>query len=158
MIEKNVENGKPRHHWGLLPDNHNLRLLLILIGLLAIGGAFYTIPSVSRALAQATTRQPEPYTELYFTNPSQLKKTFAPRTSQAIHFTIRNHEGQATSYPYAIYLDGTQITSGSVRLAPDETLPIIETIRINSTKSRLKLTVTLLNTNQSIHYWTEKEL
>jgi hypothetical protein len=148
---------RPAQNRSLLPDNPKMRLLLLVIGVVTICGALYAVPSVNRAIVQATTKQPEPFTELYITNPSQLNKTFKPNTKQTIEFTIQNHEGQTTTYPYAVYLDQTKLASGTVTLAPNEKSAISETILLKSTKSRAKITITLLSTNQSIHYWTEKE-
>lgn len=124
-------------------------------GLIAL--AIYTIPSVGKAFSLATSRQVEPFTELYFTSPDRIEKSFERGSTQTIRFSVRNLEGKSMSYPYTISLDGTVIKRGTIQAAFDQTVRVSELAPINTNKTRAKLTVTLTSTNQSIHYWTEKE-
>ncbi len=147
---------KSVQNWWLLPKNRKLRLFLLVVGVASICGGLYTIPSVSREITLATTRQPEPFTELYFTSPEHLGKTFTPNEPQIVRFTVRNHEGHTQIYSYVIYLDGVQAASGTTSIADNDAQSLTEEILVKSTNARSKITVTLLNNHQSIQYWTEK--
>src|SRR5581483_4965980 len=70
-----------------------------ILAMVAIGA--YSVRHTS-AFINATTHQPERYTELYFKNPTKLPATVAPGAEVPVSFTAHNVEAHAMSYPYAV--------------------------------------------------------
>src|ERR1700729_1478135 len=53
-------------------------------------------------VVNATTRQPQPYTELYFTQPDQLPSSVRAGQTLPVAFTVHNVEARQISYTYSI--------------------------------------------------------
>ncbi|HVQ44893.1 MAG TPA: hypothetical protein VMT30_08120 [Candidatus Saccharimonadia bacterium] len=141
---------------GLFHPLRHATLRFAILALAAAGIAAYAAFSHSRTLTLATAQQPEAYTELYFTHPDKLAKTAPASQSRIIEFTVHNLEGRTTAYPYAIYRDDQQIATGTITLNNFATSPVNQSLVIAGTKTRTMITVKLLNTGQSIHFWTEQ--
>lgn len=81
---------------------------------------WYRTP-LARALALATTHQPETYTELYFVNNRQLPSLAPAGKTQTFAFGITNHEARTVTYRYVVSMtiDGNSVPAqtGSVVLA-----------------------------------------
>jgi hypothetical protein len=135
-----------------------IKLAAIMLVFAGITTAAFASPGIRTSMHLATSRQQEGFTELYFTTPGTLPKHFVPNQVHNIPFTIHNLEGRTTTYPYAVYLNDIQIGSQhSVTLANQDMISLPETIPISSQEARVNITIKLLNTNQSIHHWTEKD-
>ena len=81
----------------------------------SIGVEMVIHQKVADAWSQATTRQPQPYTALSFTNTGNLP-TYAPAGSaKHITFRLSNYESTTTSYHYRAHL-----STGSVSTVLDE--------------------------------------
>src|SRR4051794_39427500 len=81
-----------------------------LIGIVAIfifsfAAAFVALqPSTARAWRMATTKLPEPYTELYFTDYGTLPPKISVDEPYVIHYRFTNHENHPVTYQYRIVL------------------------------------------------------
>jgi len=70
---------------------------------IGIGGiilANNSSPRFHRALAAATTHQPERYTELYFNDQTRLPIKAAVNRTQMFSFELANHENSTKTYTY----------------------------------------------------------
>lgn len=99
-------------------------VLAVLLALLAVGATVAAVSgSAQRELVLSLVRQPEKYTVLYFSG-NGLRQA-SPRPDVVIltvSFTVVNHEGKATRFPYAIeVVDPAKTpvgrTKGSVEVA-----------------------------------------
>lgn len=137
--------------------SRRLVLATVVVALL-VGATALALPSIKSSLKTTTTREPERFTELYFIDSRHLPKTYAPGQSQKIRFALHNLEGQNVTYSYITYINGKPTGPQKTIFVPSEaTTPITETINLATTDPRVEVTIKLINTNQSIHYWTEKE-
>jgi hypothetical protein len=75
-------------------------LALAAITLIVLGFKFHG--TIGQAYSLATTHQPEPYSELYFTNPSKLPLYSPAGKLEVLNFVITNHEGSRHNYSYSI--------------------------------------------------------
>ena len=114
-------------------------------------------PSLKEAIALATTRKPETFTELYFENHLSLPNKVIYYQPQAFKFTIHNLENQNMEYPYEVYIDvnGEKqfIDQGSVLLKNNGYKTISEDFSITLPTLRVKLVINLVNKNQEIRFW-----
>jgi uncharacterized membrane protein len=107
--------------------------------------------------------EPERLTELYFTDPNHLPKTYAPGQTQTVKFTVHNLEYRTTNYQYRI-IETSQDGKQSQQLAGGEfTLPQngyqkpavnIPTVDLGA---NVKVEVRLVSQNESIDYLMKKE-
>jgi hypothetical protein len=72
---------------------------------------------------------PERFTELYFTNSTAIPTSTTPGRSVTFAFTVVNHQGVTTTYPYTSYFTDpsarrTILASGSVSLADGASITI----------------------------------
>lgn len=85
-----------------------MQYIFILLCLLGAGyGSIiaFSQPGVKNAFANATSRQPESFTEIYFENHSNLPKKFNLNKELSFSFTIHNLTGKDMQYPYEVYFD-----------------------------------------------------
>ena len=68
-------------------------------------------PSGRRQIANSVTRQPTPFTELYFTDDNRIPKVLSVSKPNTVGFTIANHEGKTVDYVYVVTARGPQGTS-----------------------------------------------
>ena len=111
-------------------------------------------------LIEATTRQPQPYTELYFTSPGKLPSITKIGQSLAVSFTLHNVEGRNVTYTYDINFttaDGrtTLLRHQQLSLANGRTAVATSPITIPTHTGREEISVVLEHRPEAIHYWTE---
>jgi uncharacterized membrane protein len=118
--------------------------------------------------------RPERLTELYFTDHTNLPKTYEPDETQVVKFTVRNLEYRTTDYSYVVGVMNDDESakllnraSGKIRLDHEQLQNIEVPITITAKGSRAKVIVTiyyqgikfgeddLSDQEQSIHYWVE---
>lgn len=102
---------------------------LFLGGAVAIALAFgagraWSPPAVRSQLRQTMSRQPTPFTELYFTSPSSLPKLLPPGVPSRFEFTIVNHEQNTTTYHYVVVVSGDTPEAPQPVASGDVTLPV----------------------------------
>lgn len=118
--------------------------------------------------------RPERLTELYFTDHTNLPKTYKPDEAQIVKFTVNNLEYRTTYYAYIVSVmnddeSGEVINraEGSFTLDHEQSKAIETPITITAKGPRAKVKVTiyyqgikfgeddLSDQEQSIHYWVE---
>lgn len=118
--------------------------------------------------------RPERLTELYFTDHTNLPKTYTPDDNQVVKFTVRNLEYRSTEYTYVVGVMNDDETgellsraSGKIQLDHNQSKDMETPITITAKGKRAKVIVTiyyqgiklgeddLSDHEQSIHYWVE---
>jgi hypothetical protein len=79
-------------------------VLAVLLALLVVGATLVALSSQARDQAVLSfVRQPEKYTELYFSGDGLTQASFGPDSVLVqVSFTVVNHEGERTSFPYVV--------------------------------------------------------
>lgn len=97
----------------------------------------------------------DPLTELYLDNYLQNPQTISPNTTFHFSFTIFNHEGATTTYPYTVYAvlqnssSSQAIASSSVTLA-DEASTTIQAIYMY--RKPVEIYVSLPDQHEQLHF------
>lgn len=134
--------------------------VLVIVVLIAAGIAVYQVRN-TRVFVDATTHQPERYTELYFNDPTTLPSTVARGTKLSVGFSAHNVEARGMNYTYTIsYITnkGAVLATeqGGFRLSNGSSKTITNDITIPKTYSgAAEIQVELTNINQSIHFWVQ---
>jgi uncharacterized membrane protein len=145
----------PARHQGRSRGTLGAAAAAFVIGTAVVAVA--TSPDVRHALVLATSRQPEPFTQLYFTGGEPPGHTYTPGVVQRVPFTIVNHEGRAVEYSYAIYANGRQVAAPTTRTVDDGAqFSTSQPFQITDQGSRVDIEVRLLGIGESIHYWVTK--
>ncbi len=104
-----------------------------------------------------TTKKSESFTELYFENHQNLPKNIELNKNNEFYFTINNLENTQFTYNYQITLDldGTTkiLKQEQITLNHNQKQPIYHQFKIQNSFKQGKITITLLNKKQSIHFW-----
>lgn len=134
--------------------------LLIVIVFIALGVFLLsTIPSVRTSWAEATTVQPETFTELFFENHLNLPSVIKPNQPYYFEFTIHNMENKTMTYPYEVYLQygslKMPISHNTVTLKDNDYETIQEGFSINDPIFKSEIVVNLTNKNQQIDFWIQ---
>jgi len=119
------------------------------------------VPGVKEAIVLATTVKPETFTELYFEDHLSLPSKIADYQENKFKFTIHNLENKDMSYPYEVYIDvnGRKLIldKKSIFIKSNEFKTIDEDFTLVLTIERVEVIVNLLNKNQQIDFWMEKQ-
>lgn len=132
--------------------------IIIIIGL----GAIFHSPINHQLSGWKLLPEPEKLTELYFTQPNSLPKTYVPGQAQTVGFTVHNLEYQTTTYHYDIIessLDNNQtqtLTTGSFTLNQNGYKQTSVNISTADLGQRAKVEVELVNQNESIDYLLDR--
>ncbi len=114
---------------------------------------------IPQTLRLATTKQPSPFSELYFAEPSKLPKTLTPGQMAELSFVITNHEAAARKYRYQVLIikSGTVVaqTEGEVTLRDGQSSRQLGTIPAAVAGEHLQVVVRLPEKNQEIRFRTE---
>lgn len=135
-----------------------LRFLRAIIGLgilVEIGLLAYT-PDAAAVWAKLTTRQPERFTELYFSDPAKLPKQVKVNQTSDFTYRIVNHEAGITAYHAYVTLyengvakriqaDNPVVPAGSSRELHVRFTP-------TTPNAELQLEITLPAQHQTIHF------
>jgi hypothetical protein len=101
--------------------------------------------------------QPERFTELSFTHPTSLPKTYTPNQTQTIAFTVHNVEYRTTDYAYTIAASAAGQTHilmrGTFMLKQNGTQNVAVLVTIPVLASREEISVNLANVSTSIDFW-----
>lgn len=123
--EEGDHAGDERYHPGDAPRPGMKPSCLVLAGALGVGAVVLVVAGWSPRgfgpqIHETVSRQPTPFTELYFTSPSTLPKVVVPGGPSDFGFTIVNHERDATTYRYLVSAATSEtsqaIASGEVTL------------------------------------------
>ena len=117
--------------------------------------------SVKKAITLATTMKPQVFTELYLENHLSLPDKITLFEEKNFEFTIHNLENKEMEYPYEVYIDtdGEKyiIHESSVLLKNNEYETIAVDFTLEVPIQRSKVVVNLIDKNQKIFFWIEKE-
>lgn len=133
-----------------------------IIAIIALGAIFHA-PIDRQMHRWKLLPEPERLTELYFTSPNNLPKTYVPGQLQEVDFTVHNLEYRTMNYQYKITetsQDGKQsrgLTDGSFQLPQNRYEKMIVNISTVDLGPHVKVEVKLMNVNESIDYLLTKE-
>lgn len=133
-----------------------LGVIFLLLGI----GLFGNWARHTKIFADATTHQPERFTELYFANPNALPIVARARQLIPVKFVIHNLEAKDMQYTYRIdFLDsqgGTvELGQHQLSLAKGKIANVAATITLPALTGRGEVRVQLVNQLESIDFWTE---
>jgi hypothetical protein len=145
------------------PTTTKLRTLAVL-GAILLAIVFVGVYHVrnTSAFVDATTHQPERYTELYFSDPTTIPVNVIHDKQLPISFTAHNAEAQSMTYSYSVEFIGTNgkiLTQkqGSFTLKSNAAESITNDLTVpNTYRGKAEVQVVLTNLQQqSIHFWVE---
>lgn len=158
----------PRHdQWGHTQPKVESQLhprirrgrLLVAIGATLVAALVFGLAyphQIAHQIALAVTRQPTPFTELYFSDPKGLPKSLSISRPNHFGFTIVNHEGRDDVYSYSVTLASRYGTSVIARGRVDVEDNMKGTRLIDVTVSQRTtlylVTVNLLKQGESIWF------
>jgi hypothetical protein len=88
------------------------RAVLVIVGLAVLTILWSVSPGFRHEVALSFTKEPAPFTELYFTDVTRLPKHLpAGATSVEVPFTIASHERAPVDYRWQVQLDDGITTS-----------------------------------------------
>jgi len=117
----------------------------------------------STVLTDATTHKPQPYTELYFSQPAQLPSRVQPGQSLPVTFTIHNVEARDLTYAYTVDFvpsDGqvTALPQQQVAVASGRTVTVNDTaMKVPQFSGRAEVSLMLLHRPEAIHFWVASQ-
>ncbi|MEB4210082.1 hypothetical protein [Mycobacterium sp. 94-17] len=77
--------------------------MAVLSAILAVGAVLAALSgTVRHEIAVSLTRQPEKYTVLYFSDGLKWAGAGTDRLIMTVSFTVVNHQGRPTRFPYAV--------------------------------------------------------
>lgn len=126
--------------------------------IVVILGAVATFPAqFKHQLEISIVRQPTPYTQLYFTNPSALSGKLEVGKKNTFEFSVENDESRTYTYTYTVTLDDSRshltVSRTSATLGSGDRVTRTVTFVPKDRKSQYLVTVALEGINQSIHFY-----
>lgn len=133
-----------------------IAVILAVIGLFAgVAGAFPK--QFTRQVEISLIRQPTPYTQLFFNNPTALPSKLHFNRPNMFTFTIVNDQGQSQRYRYTVLVSTAKsiiiASKGSLTLRNGAAATRAVAVAPKSRRSRYLITVALDATGQSIHFY-----
>ena len=156
--------GAPTH----IPDKQPVlrgygRVLAVLLALLVVGATIVALSSQARhQVALSFVRQQDKYTELYFSGDGPTQVSPGPdRVVVNVSFTVVNHEGETTRFPYAVQAvneAGTPVgrAEGSMDVTDGNLLTTTVAVDIPATESWSAVDVDLEGRNEHIRFLRER--
>jgi hypothetical protein len=127
--------------------------VLVLGGLTALA---WGSAAVRRQISLSVTRQPTPFTELYFTDHTNLPAFLSTSYTNEFAFTIGNHEGEALSYPYVVTAKSSQATTtlatGTVKVDSGRSVRVPVSFLAPEPATQYVITVQLSGHPELIHF------
>lgn len=135
------------------------RLLVVFIAFIALieaGFVFYH----SQAFTNATSYQPQRFTELYFTDPAHLPTTANSGQRLPVDMTIHNVEDQDMNYTVRIsYVSPsghmTVLETQQLSLGNGQTKTLSDNVTIPAGVGRYDIVVQLANLPEALHMWID---
>ena len=143
-----------------VPTSAHRTLLWVAVAVICIAAAAglgIAFPhQIAHQIALAVTRQPEPFTELYFSDPGGLPKLLSVSRPNLFGFTVVNHEGQDTVYSYAVTLANSHgvstIAQGRIDLRNNVGATRIVNVHPTRRSTQYLITVRLLMRTETIWF------
>lgn len=144
-------------------------VLIVLLSIFVACATVFALSSeVRHTMAMSFVRQPQHYTELYFSTarPVQVDPVAGmggvaqEQLAVNVFFTIVNHEGQATTFPYELAVTneaGAVVgrTGGSVEVPDGSGLPVWAMIDIPGSEQWSRIDVALVGRDEHIRFLRE---
>jgi hypothetical protein len=134
-------------------------VLAVLAALIVVGATVIALSSQARdQVALSFVRQPEKYTELYFSRDGPTQASFSRDwVLVKVSFTVVNHEGEMTSFPYVVQVvnDADALLGrahGSLDLADESSLTPTVAVVIPATEAWAAVDVDLEGRSQHIRF------
>ena len=134
-----------------------LRWVVVAAICIAATGLGIAFPhQIAHQISLAVTRQPTPFTELYFGNPNGLPKSLSLSRPNLFGFTVVNHEGHDTVYSYVVTLASSHgdstIAQGRIDLRNSKGATRIVDVRPTERSTQYLITVRLLMRTETIWF------
>jgi hypothetical protein len=165
QAEGKMISSRPSDRSGDLPESPPRRRLtwkvawagaaifIALAGILAI--VFPT--QFKHQFAISVTRQPTPYTQLFFANSTTLPRELSLNRPNDVKFTVVNNEGRAATYHYTVTMAvGNQAKiagQGSFALGDNQSITQTAVIKPSSRRSQYLVKITLDGTGSFIQFY-----
>ena len=111
---------------------------------------------IAHQIALSVTRQPTPYTELYFSDPQSLPASLSLSAPNLFGFTVVNHEGHDTVYSYVVTLassyGSSTIAQGRIDLRNNMEATRLVNVRPTRRATEYWITVNLLGRIETIRF------
>jgi hypothetical protein len=121
---------------------------------IALGIAFPH--QIAHQIALSTTREPTPFTELYFSDPNSLPRLLSISRPNIFGFTVVNHEGRSATYSYVVTLasshGASSIAHGRVDVKDNEHDTIVISMGSIRRATQYSITVSLLGRSEAIWF------
>ncbi|MFN2504662.1 MAG: hypothetical protein ABR540_10650 [Acidimicrobiales bacterium] len=128
--------------------------LVAMVAAVALG--LFLSPSLHSQIKGSVTRQPTPFTELYFDDYASVPKDLIVDQPNLIHFAIANHENSAVTYRFVLIADGPggarQVDDGQLRVPRGATGRATARFVPDTADARWVLSVQLFDRPESIHF------
>lgn len=130
----------------------------VLISAAIVGGLAVAFPKqFAHQIAISTTRQPTPYTQLFFTDPSALPKDLTVDRVNTFAFTVINDEGHAENYHYVITLTTGKsheiVGEGSLEVGNNQRATRTAGVKPKSRTTRYLISVALNGTGDFVQFY-----
>lgn len=115
----------------------------------------------TNAFVDATTHQPERYTELYFSNPTAIPINVIHGKQLSVSFTTHNVEAHPMGYSYDVeFIASNNIIltqeQGDFNVPTNGTVVNTDNITVPQTyRGKAEVQVTLTNVKQTIDFWVQ---
>ena len=139
------------------PKGRLVTTIALLIITLAAGLCVFFPKQALYQLKISVIRQPVPYTQLFFSNPAKIPSRLHAKRRNGFSFTLVNNEGRVQIYRYQVTMSTSRsqtiVSDGSLSIADEERVTRSVSVIPKFRKSRYLITVTLIGTGQSIHFY-----
>lgn len=120
------------------------------------------VPEVRSQVKGSVSRQPSPFTDLYFTDPASLPKHADASNRNMFRFTISDHENRSEDYVYVVteesVVENAAIDQGTLQVGAGQSVTTsvqFASISPNGSalaNTRYQITVRLLGRSEIIHF------
>lgn len=154
-------NGRPGHAPEAPPRRRltwkvALAVALTVIGIVGIFGICFP-NQFKRQFDISVTRQPTPYTQLFFASSTTLPKELQVNRANSVKFTVVNNEGHAATYHYTVTMTVKQdqkiAGQGSFTLGDNQSTTQTAVVKPTSRKSQYLIKIALDGTNNFIQFY-----
>lgn len=115
----------------------------------------------SQTFVSATTHQPEAFTELYFTNATDLPSYITAGSKLPLDFTVHNEEAKNMNYKFDVSVmapgstKAASITESKFSLSNNASQNFKASYVMPKTAGRYEFSVSLVGQPETIHMWVE---
>jgi len=134
-----------------------LRWVAVAAICIAAAGLGIAFPhQIAHQITLAVTRQPTPYTELFFSDPQSLPSSLSLSAPNLFGFTVVNHEEHDTVYSYVVTLvsshGGSTIAHGRIDLRNNMSATRLVNVRPTQRATEYVTTVNLQGRSETIRF------